>query len=272
MKRALRAVRAVAVLLLAAMAGVAPVRAEAPRTWLLSYEVLSSNHAAALGAAKPGYAAKERFTRQALAATVPAVFAALAPSRTAARSRVGPGGYEMDVSPAIQTDLATTEAGARRVAAALGLVFGQWAVLVSDLAPERANVRYISVGYPRGGFTPARAELFFARARAELKSDKLGFGSFGPVLLFINLNTGLSDEIFAQGLARAAATLPALKLSLSPPKPMYAVMVENDWAKAKAGEDYARIIAADAALAARLAALRQRHDAAVARWAKAGAK
>jgi hypothetical protein len=241
------------------------VSAEAPRRWLLSYEVLSSQHDVSVAKRAAPYADHEALTRQSLARLVPRVFAAMGAKPAAVRSRIGPGGYKDAVNPAIQSDLMTVEAEGKRLAAALGLVFEQWAVLLSDLAPERGETNYVSVAVTRGALTPARAELFFAHARWELASNKLGFSAFGNRMIFFNVATGIADPEFLAGLRRAAAAQPALPLLVTGPHPARALFVENDWAKARDGEDYRRLIGA-AALEAPLRLLRDEHRAAVKRW------
>ena len=178
-----------------------------------------------------------------------------------------PGGYGDEVNPAIHSNLQTTEAEARRLAAALGYVFRQYAVLVYDLAAEQSELRQVSARFPRGAVTPALAERFFGLARQQLKSDKLGFSATRSRMIFINLNTGIADGAFAAGLARAAAEWPEAGIKIEPLKPVRAVLVENDWDKAKGGEEYVRQLgSASERLATALAVLQRRHDGRVRRW------
>ncbi len=243
--------------------------AEQPRRWLLSYEVLSSQHAVPEAKRNAPYAAKETLTRDALARLVPKIFTALGAAPASISSRTGPGGYKDAVNPAIQSDFPAAKSGARRLAAGLGFVFEQWSVLMSDLSPEKGETNYVSVTVTRGALTPARAELYFAHARWELSSNKLGFGSFGNRMIFLNIGTGIGDAEFLAGLKRAAAAQPALPLQVSGPHPARAVFVENDWPKAKDGEDYRRVFDAGAPKAVEaLRQLRDEHRRAVKRWAE----
>jgi hypothetical protein len=251
---------------LPAFAGAAS--AEALRNWRLAFEVLSAQHAQPPEGRKATYAEKDALTRAALAELVPHVWTAVGAVATRARSRVQAGGYGDEVNPAIHSNLRTTEIEARRLAAALGFVFRQHAVLVYDLAAEQGELRQVSVRFPRGGVTPALATRFFGLARGQLKSDKLGFSATRSRLIFINLNTGIADDAFAAGLAKAAAEWPEANLKVEPPKPVRALLIVNDWEKARSGEDFVRLLGPNARrVAAALAPLQRRHDGRVRRWA-----
>src|SRR5262249_46924561 len=161
----------------------------------------------------------------------------------------------------------TSEIEARRLAAALGYVFRQYAVLMYDLAAEQSELRQVSARFPPGTLTPAHATRLFGLARRELKSDKLGFSATRSRMIFINLNTRIADEAFAAGLGRAAAAWPEAAIKIEPPKPVRALLIENDWEKAKGGEDYVRQLGPHGErLAATLAVLQRRHDGRVRRW------
>jgi len=256
-----------AALLAMLLVAASPASAEALRNWRLSFEVLSSQHAQPVEGRKATYAETEALTRAVLAEMVPHVWTKLGAVAMRARSRVLAGGYGDAVNPAVHSDIQTSEAEARRLAAALGYVFRQYAVLVYDLNVERSELRQVSARFPRGTVTPALAERYFSLARKQLKSDKLGFSATRSRLIFINLNTGIADDAFAAGLARAAAEWPAAGIKIEPPKPVRAYLVENDWEKAKAGEDYVRRLGVvSEPLVAALAVLQRRHDDRVRRW------
>jgi hypothetical protein len=265
-RRRWSAVSALLLLLLAAAA--APALAETPpRTWRLSFEVLSSLHAQP--SRKATYPEKERLTRAALAEIVPHVWTSLDAVAARARSRVRAGGYKDEINPSVQSALVIGEDQARRLAAGLGYVFRQWAVLMYDLDAEPGTHRYVSVRFePRGSLTLAKADQFFVRARAQLASEKLGFSAFGNRLVFINLNTGIADDAFAAGLTRAGADVSASSVKIEPPKPVRAFLIENDWEKSKQGEDFLRLIGADGEAAAELRQLQARYDGRVRRWAQ----
>ena len=242
--------------------------AEALRNWRLSFEVLSSHHPQPPAGRKATYAEKDALTRAVLAEIVPHVWTAVGATAARARSRVQAGGYGDTVNPAIHSNLQTHEIEARRLAAALGYVFRQYAVIMYDLAAEESEHRQVSVRFPRGSLTPALATRFFGLAREQLKSDKLGFSGTRSRMIFINLGTGIPDAAFAEGLAKAAAAWPEPVLKVEAPKPVRAFLIENDWDKAMAGEDYVRQLGPDAGrLAAALAQLQRRHDGRVRRWA-----
>lgn len=246
-------------------AGVAS--AEGLRNWRLSFEVLSSRHAQPPGGRKANYAEKDALTRTVLAEIVPHVWTTLGATAARARSRVQAGGYGDAVNPAIHSVIQTHESEARQLAAALGYVFRQSAVIMYDLAAERSDLSYVAVRFPRGTLTPALATRFFGLARAELKSGKLGFSGTRSRMIFININTGIPDAAFADGLAKAAAAWPEARLKVDPPKPVRAFLIENDWGRAAAGEDYVRLLGPQSERRTdALAQLQRRHDGRVRRW------
>lgn len=258
--------RAAGLLLALVSAFAAAAGAEAPRNWRLSFEVLSSRHAQPADR-RATYEAKERLTRAALAEVVPYVWTSLDAEASRARSRVRPGGYGDSVNPAIHSNLITTEEQARRLAAALGYVFRQSAVLMYDINGKDGDLRFVSVRFPRGTLGHKRAETFFAAARETLKSDRLGFSALGSRMVFINIRTGIADDVFHAGLGRAAAAHAEIKVDAL--QPARALLIENDWDKAKDGEDYVKQLGADAAkIEPDLANLRRRFDGRVRRWAQ----
>ncbi len=262
-----RALTRLALVLAALLVFAGAASAEALRNWRLSFEVLSSQHAQPPEGRKASYDEKDALTRAALAEIVPHVWTTLGAVATRARSRVQAGGYGTEVNPAIHSNLQTTEAEARRLAAALGFVFRQYAVIMYDLRAEQSDLRQVSVRFPRRSLTPAIAERFFGLARRQLNSDKLGFSATFSRMIFINISTGLSDEALADGLARAAKEWPEPTIKIEPPKPVRAFLIENDWGKAKAGEDYVRHFGPNGPrLAAALEVLQRRHDGRVRRW------
>lgn len=262
--RAFERIAALAALLLV-VAGAA--MAEAPRNWRLSFEVLSSQHAQLPEDRKASYGEKDALTRAALAEIVPHVWTTLGITSARARSRVQAGGYGTEVNPAIHSNIQTQEPEARRLAAALGYVFRQYAVIMYDVNVEQGELKQISARFPRGTLTPQYATRFFELARRQLKSDKLGFSGTRSRMIFINLNTGIADDAFAAGLTRAAAEWPEPTIKIDPPKPVRAFLIENDWEKQKNGEDYVRQLGPNGErLAVALAALQKRHDMRVRRW------
>jgi len=253
---------AAALLLLAGTAS-----AEALRNWRLSFEVLSSQHVQQAEGRKATYDEKDALTRQALAEIVPHVWTKLGAVAARARSRVQAGGYGDAVNPAIHSNIQTHEAEARRLGAALGYVFRQYAVIMYDLAAEQSEVRQVSARFARGTLTPALATRFFGLARRQLKSDKLGFSATRSRMIFINLNTDIADDAFAAGLTRAAGEWPDVDIKIEAPKPVRAFLIENDWDKTKNGEQYIRLLGPGAErLAAELTVLQRRHDGRVRRW------
>lgn len=236
--------RGVLLLLLCAQA------AAAQTTLLLSYEAMPAAQVDLPRAKDAPYAEKEMLARAVAEELVPGVIDAMGLDPLAAKTEIAPGGYEGKTNPSLQTALPAAEARARRLAAALGYVLRQQSVLVSDLSDAGGGSLCATVGF-REPPSPAAAHAFFLHAARTDKGLGGGYSAAGGRMLFINLRGadgkpfgGLDDAGFAAALKRAAATFPGA--AFAGEAGCRAYLVENDWAKAANGEDYAAAIGPDA--------------------------
>jgi hypothetical protein len=268
-----------ALLAVAALAALAPgpggaVRAQgvgAPETWLVSFEAVPAIGLpeAARGAS---FAKKRALLAQSLATYRPEILRALGIAPARVGHWTGAGGYKAEVSPSATLQWSGDEAGARRLAAAFGLVHTQWSVLVWRYgvpAGAPGAVGAFAIAFP-AGLDPQRHEAaLFRGLGARLASDKLGFTRLGRRMIFLNIGTGIDDAAYAAGLGATVAAGPP-GLAVLPARRAIAIFVENDWAKARVGEEYERALGGpDSAAVAALRALRARYGEAVARWAAA---
>ena len=257
-----------AFLALAAMSLAAGARAqnEAPPQ-LLSYEAIPSVQLS-LDLDASTYAQRAEATEAALETLVPAIAAAVSLDGAGLDSEVTPGGYLLKTNASLQTRGSLEDEGAERLAAALGYVFRQWSVLVSQPGDaEEGRTGYVVLGFPEGALTPALAQAFFAFAAQTHQGLGGGYTAFGDEMLFLNLRgedgapySGLADLDFAARLGLAAGSFSGAQAKVVEAGRAEARLVGNDWDAAPGGEDYAAIIGDEDALAA-LDALRAEHDA-----------
>lgn len=247
--------------------------AEAVR--LLSYEATPSVQSPVdLGAST--YEQRETLARAALAEIVPGVMAAVGVDPAALETRVTPGGYLLRTNASLQTRGPLTDAEARRLAAALGYVFRQWSVMVSELGDAAAgDTGYVAVGFPAGALTPSLAHGFFVHAAGVHEGLGGGYTAFGDVMVFLNVRddhgapySGMGDLGFAARLGQAAGSFAEAQAKIADAGFASAVFVGNDWSADADGARYAAIIDDPEALAA-LDALREDHVALVERMGEA---
>lgn len=249
----------------------ATAQGPAPETWLVSFEAVP-----AVGLPEGGrdasYARRRALLLESLASFRPAIVraAGLRPERVG--YWLGSGGYKTDVSPSATLQWTGDEAGARRLAAAFGLVHTQWSVLVWRYGvPVDAPgaVGAFSITFPPALDPVEHEGAIFRALGAALASDKLGFTRLGRRMVFLNIGAGIDDARFAAALANVTRAH-GQGIRLQPPRRAVALFVENDWAKAANGEDYERVLGgADEPAVATLRAIRARYGETVARWAAA---
>lgn len=248
-----------------AFAGVAAAQpADAP-TLLFSYEALAFD-ALGLDGSKAGYDDRAAFTRQVLQDEVPAILAATGIDPAAVETEVTPGGYLLNTNASLQSSFEADEATADRFAAAVGYVFRQWSVLVTDFTPEgEGNTGYAVVTFADHAPSGPEAQAFFEHAASVNEGLGGGYTAFGQDLFFLNVTddegapySGIDDETFVADLTRAAESYTATPVSVTRFGRVDARFVGNDWEASPEGEDYAATLGPD--LTATLAALRAAHD------------
>lgn len=257
-------------LLLLAVVWVAPAAAADPE-YLLSYEAVPSAQLDLPHIDEAGYAERAALTERVLRDLMPDVMRAVGidPERT--RTLLTPGGYLLRTNASLQTRLAGTPDDAARLAAALGYVFRQYSVMVSDLGTADGGTGYVAVSFAPGRLDAGLAQRFFEAAAA--LDDGLGGGytAFGDTLYFLNVRgddgapySGLDDATFARLLGKAAAGFAGEGASVVEVGRADARFVGNDWVERPGGEGYAALLGGprgDAVTA--LDRLRDRHTAIV---------
>ena len=210
---------------------------------LLFYEALPAAQVVLPKAKDAPYAEKQRLAEAVARELVPGIVDALDLDPTRARTSVAPGGYEGRTNPSLQTALPASQAEARRLAAALGYVLRQESVLVADLADAAGDSFQVTVGFARAPDADL-AQRFFAHAAETDRGLAGGYSIVGSGMVFVNLRGadgkplgGLNDAAFLGGLRRAAAGFPGAAVAASGRCRAY--LVENDWARARDGEEFA---------------------------------
>ena len=236
------------------------------RAQLLSYEALPSAQVE-IDLTNADYGQRAEVTDAALRTIAPRVIAAAGFDPAAVETEMTPGGYLLKTNASLQARAVMSDDDATRLAAALGYVFRQWSVLVSELDDGTGDTGYVTVAFPEDALTPEGAQAFFEHAAAIAEGLGGGYTAFGDEMIFLNVRdgdggpySGMEDEIFAAQLGYAAGTFEGAALSVAGAGTAEARFVGNDWAASPDGEDYAETLA-DPALMAELDALRADHTA-----------
>jgi hypothetical protein len=252
-------------LLLVALLAAASAAEAQERAQLLSYEALPSAQIA-LDLSAADYAQRAEVTAAALESIAPRVIAAAGFDPEAVETEMTPGGYLLNTNASLQARAVMSDEEATRLAAALGYVFRQWSVLVSELGDD-GGTAYVSVAFPEDALTPEAAQAFFEHAASVAEGLGGGYTAFGDDMIFLNVRdgdggpySGMEDESFAAQLGYAAGTFPGAPLTVAAAGVAEARFVDNDWEAAPNGEDYAETLA-DPALVAALDGLRAEHTA-----------
>lgn len=251
-----------------------PLAAQEARPQLLSYEALPSAQVA-LDLSEATYAQREEMTAAALESIAPDVIEAAGFDAADVETDLTPGGYLLNTNASLQARAAVSDAEATRMAAALGYVFRQWSVLVSELDEPGGGTAYVTVAFPEDALTPEAAQGFFEHAAAVHEGLGGGYTAFGDEMIFLNVRdgdgapySGLDDLRFAALLGQAAGDFPGAALTVAAAGEAQARFVGNDWEASPNGEDYASMLQ-DAELIAALDALRARHNALAERMGEA---
>jgi hypothetical protein len=246
----------------------APAARAADRVLLFSYEVTSAQFGfARLGEA--AYADRAAVTAEALAEIVPGILAALGLDPARVETRMTPGGYLGRTNASLQSKAALDPARAEQLAAALGFVFRQSSVLVSDLKDRAGGTGHVTLSFPRGRLDANLAHRFFTHAAGVHKGLAGGYTAFADDMIFLNVRddagrpySELDDRQFAAALATASASFPGAQPRRAIVGTAGARFIENSWRGKPDGADYvARLGGAEAPVMAPLHALQERHRA-----------
>lgn len=233
------------------VAAAIPALAE-PNTYLLSYEATPSAGFDLPKLKSATYEQRAAFSAKALEEIVPRIAEAVGVDVEDLVSEVTPGGYLLKTNASLQTEAELEEDQASRFAAALGYVFHQYSVLVSELDDGDGKTGYVTVEFPEDTLDAKVAQAFFEKAASVDKGLGGGYTAFGDEQIFLNVvdgngkpYSGLDNAAFLAGLTKAVD-------EFGPPKPKIAEsgnatarFVGNSWDKQPKGEAYAAVLGAD---------------------------
>ncbi len=233
---------------------------------LFSYEALAFDPLG-LDSATASYDDRVAFTEQVLETEIPRILEILDIPPEAVETQVTPGGYLLETNASLQSSFEADERTADLFAAAVGYVFRQWSILVTDFTPEgEGDTGYAVVTFLNGEAPSGpEAQAFFEHAASVDEGLGGGYTAFGADLFFLNVTdgagnpySGLDDEAFIAALTEAAESYTEADVAVTLSGRADARFVENDWSSASEGEQYAEILGAD--LAEALLALRVEHE------------
>jgi hypothetical protein len=178
-----------------------------------------------------------------------------------------PGGYLARTNASLQSRTRLDVARADRLAAALGFVFRQSSVLISDLADRSGDTGFATLRFPRDTLDPSLAHRFFLHAAGIHRGLGGGYTAFGDDMIFLNLRdeagkpySGLDDQAFIAHLGKAAAQFPSVRPRVAARGSAAARLVGNSWRQMPDGAGYIGILGgSEASELPALRALQERH-------------
>lgn len=213
------------------------------------------------------YEQREAFTVEVRDAMLPDVVALVGLADQMLDTELTPGGFQRVTNPSLQTRLMASGAEVESLAAALGYVFSQWSVLVTDFAAEDGGTGYAVVTFDVAQVDPELGQAFFDHAAEVDVGLGGGYFAFGSEVIYLNLRgpdgepySGLDDDSFVTAVEEAADSFAPYKAALAQAGEAGVIFVENDWKTAPAGEDFLNVLdpLGEAALA-ELATLQEEH-------------
>ncbi len=173
----------------------------AAEPWLVVFEAVSHDDGVP-------YATRAELTAALVSDFGPPILTVLGLDATSFDAEIVPGGYEGRTNPSVLMIVDADAVTADRVAAGLGHVFEQAAVLVW----QEGGGDSLAVSVTLPAVTPNLADHFFRHAAAVEPRLAGGFTARGNALVFINLRgeggrplNGMDDAAFGAALERAAA-------------------------------------------------------------------
>ena len=155
----------------------------------------------------------------------------------------------MKTNASLQTEVDLEDSQADRFAAALGYVFRQYSVLVSELDDGDGKTGYVTVQFPENTLNAAVAQAFFEKAASVDKGLGGGYTAFGDDQIFLNVvdskgkpYSGLDDAVFLAGLTKAAAEFGPPQPKIADSGTATARFIGNEWDKQPKGEAYVDIL------------------------------
>lgn len=199
--------------------------------------------------ANASYEQREAFTLEVRDTMLPDIVAAVGLPGQMLDTELTPGGFQLVTNPSLQTRLTAGDSEVEALAAALGYVFSQWSVLVTDFAATEGGTGFAVVSFDVAEVDPELGQAFFEHA-AELDGG-LGGGyfAFSSEVIFLNLRgpdgepySMLDDEAFVGLVEDAATSFAPYRAELAQAGEAGVIFVENDWITAPAGEDYLALL------------------------------
>lgn len=246
--------------------------------FLLSFEVIPSIGAPPGLRRDASYVQREQLAQSALNAVLPDLIRELGIEPAQVRHSIEPGGFELRTGASVQSRLAGDRELAEQLAAALGWVFGQRSVLISDLGSSTAGSLWLRVRFPNALLTPALAQRFFLHAAGIDSGLGGGYRGEGKSLVFVNLRdadglpfSGLDDDRYSALLERAALSFRGARGEIAERGKAQIWLIGNDWRLHPDGNRYLERLPGGASVwRERLQRLRARHHAQLEILARSG--
>ena len=195
------------------------------------------------------YEQREAFTVAAQSELVPDIVAAVGLSGQMLDTRLTPGGFALVTNPSLQSRLMASDAEVEAFAAALGYVFSQWSVLVTDFSETDGGTGFAVVSFDVEAVNPELGQQFFEHAAQVDGGLGGGYFAFESDVIYLNLRgvdgepySGLEDDEFVALVEDAAASFAPYKAELKQSGEAGVIFVENDWNSAPTGEDYLDVL------------------------------
>lgn len=205
--------------------------------WTLFFESVPVAGYTLPGLVSAPYAERLALTRASADGVVPQVTASLGLAGKTSAIAVGPCGWKLGTQPAMRLEVASDRSAALSLAAALGYVFRQSAVLAADFDDTAADTVYGIVALPPGPVDPAMTHRFYLHAAATDRHLDGGYSLVPEGLLFLALGKGDPDQFLAS-LRRAATTFEEADLRFARSGKAKVVLVANNWETDTDGSAY----------------------------------
>lgn len=196
------------------------------------------------------YAQLEAFTLESRDAMMADIIDAVGLGGAMLDTELTPGGFMLVTNPSLQSRLMASDAEVESLAAAIGYVYSQWSVLVTDFADKSGGTAFAVVSFDVERVDAGLGQDFFAHAATVDAGLGGGYFAFEGEVIYLNLRgpdgtpySGLEDDEFIAMVEDAAASFAPYRAELSQSGEAAVIFVENDWSTAPTGEDYVGVLA-----------------------------
>lgn len=212
------------------------------------------------------YEELEAFTRDVQTEVLPDILMAFDVDDREVDQDLGPSGYLLETSPAMQLKVPLSDAAASQLAAGLGYALSQESVLFTDWSEADGGTAFGAVRFTGHAPSADEAQAFFLWASEVNEGLSGGYSGFDDTLFFQNLRgedglpySGLEDDAYLDALRTAADTWTEGAVSLIETGEVQSWLIANDWVQSPGGDDYLAQLAGDAPRLAALEAARSEH-------------